>query len=223
MPTDLTIFQRLSNLSNLAILSPMFSFIKNLFQVQSVQSKVLPPEAKGLVLDDLKTQIQKLIAGGAIQEALDLMIEQGIQVAVLLKAQWESGHKAYELKRLGFAEWAQVQNRINFAILAYFSPNETPQNPDAGDKDVRLIPDVPITEAQRTAVAQLVAQHHTQEALAVCKNWGVNFMLTEKRYTTANRHFHLGLILEQEWARVQKQVDEALLHFLEEHPTQGGT
>jgi hypothetical protein len=200
----------------------MFSFLKNLFQTKIVQSEETPAMPQKAVntpkADDLKIRVQKLIAGGALPEALDLMIEQGIMEAILLKTQWESGHKGYETQRLSFAEWSQAQNRINYAVLAYFSPNETPGNTDAEVRDAKPIPDVPITEAQRMAVAQLVAQHHTQDALAVCKNWSVHFMLTEKRYTEARRHQLMGLLTEEDWANVQKQVDEAVLYFLEKHP-----
>jgi hypothetical protein len=200
----------------------MFSFLKNLFQTKIVQSEEMPAMPQKAVntpkADDLQTRVQKLIAGGAVPEALDLMIEQGIMEAILLKTQWESGHKGYETKRISFAEWSQTQNRINYAVLAYFSPNETPGNTDAGVRDAKPIPDVPITEAQYTTVAQLVAQHHTEEAIAVCKNWGVSFMLTEKRYTEAQRHWHMGLLTEEEWTIVQKRIDEALLYFLAQHP-----
>ncbi len=192
-------------------------FFKKLFQNEAKAPEPALKRASFSAPDDLKTHVQQLLAQNEPIEALDLMAQKGINEGVLLKNQWESGLMAYQTKRIDFAEWSRVQARICYAILAYFSPEETAKPVEEQGKGP-LVPDVPVTMSQRMAVAQLVVQHHTPEALAICKNWGASFMLTEKRYTEAKRLWTLGMLAQEEWAGVQKQVDEAILCFLEAHP-----
>lgn len=136
----------------------MLKFFKKLFQNEAkvpIQESVVKKPSSA-VPDDLKTRVQQLTAQGEITKSLDLMTEKGIIEGSLLKTQWESGLMAYQTNKIDFAEWSRVQMRISYAILAYFSPEETPKPMQDEDK-IPLMPDVPVTMAQRMAVAQLVA------------------------------------------------------------------
>jgi hypothetical protein len=64
----------------------------------------------------MKEQIQKLIAAGRLEEALELLAKMTDQ-AILLQARFADGKRQYNTGQLTFNEWAQVQAKVNYAAL----------------------------------------------------------------------------------------------------------
>lgn len=64
----------------------------------------------------MKEQIQKHIANGRVEEALQLLVQSDSD-AVLLQARYNNGKKQYNMGLIDFSEWQRIQNQVNYAIL----------------------------------------------------------------------------------------------------------
>lgn len=76
----------------------------------------------------MKEQIQKLIANGNTEGALELLLQCGMNDAVLLQSQFNSGKKNFNLGLVEHSEWQRIQSRITYSALELASklPNAQP-------------------------------------------------------------------------------------------------
>lgn len=79
----------------------------------------------------MKEQIQKLIAAGRLEEALELLAKLTDQ-AILLQARFSDGKRQYNSGTLTFPEWSQVQAKVNYAALEMLNSPFIGQNADFG-------------------------------------------------------------------------------------------
>lgn len=91
---------------------PQFSVWKNIGMLYLWQPVHYP------IIDfiQMKEQIQKLIAAGRLEEALELLAKTTDQ-AILLQARFADGKRQYNTGQLTFSEWSQVQAKVNYAAL----------------------------------------------------------------------------------------------------------
>jgi hypothetical protein len=64
----------------------------------------------------MKDQLQKLVAHGNVEDAINLLMWIDSD-AVRFQARYNSGKKQYNMGLIDFGEWQSIQNQINFAIL----------------------------------------------------------------------------------------------------------
>ncbi|MEI7587178.1 TIR domain-containing protein, partial [Runella sp.] len=81
----------------------------------------------------MKEQIQKLIAAGRLEEALELLAKMTEQ-AILLQARFADGKRQYNTGQLSFSEWSQVQAKLNYAALEML--NQAKPMPATEDLDM---------------------------------------------------------------------------------------
>lgn len=78
----------------------------------------------------MKEQIQKLIANGNTDEALELLLQCGMDDALLLRSQFNNGKKNFNLGLVEHSEWQRIQARITYSALELASklPNAQPNS-----------------------------------------------------------------------------------------------
>lgn len=72
----------------------------------------------------MKTRVQKLVADGRTEEAIEVLIGVGLSDATLLRARWSNAKKQYNMGLIDFGEWNRVQNQVNYATLE-MAPSDT--------------------------------------------------------------------------------------------------
>lgn len=65
----------------------------------------------------MKEQIRKLVAGGSTEAALELLVQCGMNDALLLQSQFNNGNKNFSIGLVEHSEWQRIQARVNFAAL----------------------------------------------------------------------------------------------------------
>lgn len=95
----------------------------------------------------MKDKIQKLIATGKTEEALELL-RSATNEALLLQSQFTNGKKQFQLGMIEFGEWQRIVSRVSFAALelannleepAKSGENSEPQKQNRGESSVRKV------------------------------------------------------------------------------------
>lgn len=191
----------------------LFRFFSNLFSSGDQGAPVRDAETP---VDLLQTEIRSLVAHGKTEEALHRLREAGFGEATLLSAQIIKGKADFEQGKIKFDQWTQIQNRVNYAVLHFF--NKDGHEERSEPKQPTPPAEVPVTEAQKNEIRQLIFEDKTAEALALCSGWGADFMLTQKRFLETRKHWNRGLIDFETLRSANKQIDEALLFYVDQHP-----
>lgn len=78
----------------------------------------------------MKEQIRKLIANGNTEDALELLLQCGMDDALLLRSQFNNGKKNFNLGLVEHSEWQRIQARITYSALELASklPNAQPNS-----------------------------------------------------------------------------------------------
>lgn len=196
------------------MLTKLNQFFSKIF---NTRKEPAPDNAAQPDLNTFSVRIRDLIAKGKIEEALVLFIDNGHPEAVLLKSQYDEAQMLFNQNKIQFKEWNLVRNRICHALLNDFR-EEPEKPPEKHQPPPAAIPETPITEQQRAEVRQLITALQMDAAFNLCKSWGTGFLMAHSRYTTAKRMWMMGLIEEEEWINSQKQIAEAIMFSLDEHP-----
>lgn len=158
--------------------------------------------------------LRNLIAQSDTAGALQWLQSNGHDVA-MLQSQWESASLEYEKGRIKYKEFVLVQNRINYSLLHFFDP-EPPAPPALETPEpILTTPETPVSEEDRAAIRQLLADDHLMEAVDYCKNFGGSYALIVNRFNSGRKHYLMGLIDEEDWALEQGRIRQALFLIAE--------
>lgn len=162
-------------------------------------------------------KILSYLSHGKLDKALDLLIEQGIEEALLLKTRLVDVHTLSEMGKLKNAELNITRNRITHAILCILEPT-TPQDdfispfaePEIEPTVVYKPRQKALSEAEKAHVAQLILQNKTKEALHFCKDFGYAFTALSNTYVQTLRNDNLRLMTEDDKKQAIADINDAI-------------
>lgn len=99
----------------------MKSFLSRLFSKRKTApaEAPTPPEPPDPHLAALREALEKHIAEGRLDEAIECLIEAGVKEGLLLRNQYAQAKEHFAEKRISYEVWSQVQARITAALLDY--------------------------------------------------------------------------------------------------------
>lgn len=179
----------------------------------------------------LLKRVEELVAQAKTVEAIDLLIDAGVQDAPLLKNQWLTAVDAYEKGKMPFDVWMATNNRINFAILEMLRPKKAGSLPVREPEiEVKTTPPieqaVPLLSVSREQVAgvrRLLEEKGLEEALNACAEWNTTYLILQKRFAELNRVWLMGLLNEEEWNLGNNQIKFALISLLDDQATEANS
>ena len=162
-------------------------------------------------------KILSYLAHGKLDKALDLLIEQGIEDAEMLKNRLVEVHTLSEMGKLKNAELNIMRNRIAHAVLCILEPT-TPQDdfispfkePEIESSVVYKPRQKALSETEKAHVAQLILQNKTKEALHFCKGFGYAFTALSSAYVETLRNDKLGLMTEADKKQAINDINDAI-------------
>lgn len=192
----------------------MFSSIKQL--LNQVLGKDVPlPQQEEQAPESLESAVNRLIANAQTKEALDLLWQHGNKDATLLMGQWNSLIREKEQGNINYTNWQQQVSRINYAVLSLFeAPQGTVTVPELEEKPTPF-PITPLSLGEREEIQNLLNADKIKEALSLCANASPAFQLLQKRYEQNRKFWLMGLVLETDWVRQEKQIAHSLRELLE--------
>lgn len=78
-----------------------------------------PPEPPDPDLAALREALEKHIAEGRLDEAIECLIRAGVKDGLMLRNQYAQAKEHFTEKRISYEVWSQVQARITMALLEY--------------------------------------------------------------------------------------------------------
>lgn len=98
----------------------MKSFLARLFSKRKNTPKIpIPLETPDPQLTALRESLEKHIAEGRLDEAIDCLIQAGVKDGLLLRNQYNQAKEHFDEKRISYETWSLVQARITAALLEY--------------------------------------------------------------------------------------------------------
>ncbi len=153
-----------------------------------------PPQK---TLCEAAPQIRQAMRAGNIAEAINLLLQTGEKESALLLEKFCEAQQQYERQRIGLEEWGRTQAQICQSILGAVGMLET---------EFRKTPSSEI----RAEILQLIHKHKTEQALAMCEDFGDQYLLLQAQFYAAKNQSVRGLIESEFFEATKSKLNYAL-------------
>ncbi len=162
--------------------------------------------------DDIRAQVQGLVANGKTEEALKLLVSTEHSGAEALLKRYNAAFTLYATNDIDFSRWSSIQANINFEILN--GKNESEENVRSfsvplkpADPGQKILPNEAAPQIRKA-----LSQGNIEDAVRLFFSVGtMDGALLDKRFSSLKTQSSMGLIDAEELARAQAQICHAIL------------
>lgn len=193
----------------------MFSKLKNLLTSRASGEAEPGKETPAARLD-------ALLAQGQLNEAFELMKENGHSEVALLQLQWHTAQQQLEQKRLGTDAFNNTQSRLAHALRELVrAPGRNGGQAQPLPQEKRAQAPTPpsahaasIDPLKRLAAIDLLAQSRFQEALKLLQHEGSDWESLLQRYDLLQRNERLGVIAAGDYKQALAELEQQVVQWV---------
>ncbi len=160
------------------------------------------PISQKITVETARSQIRAAIAQGNIAAAIDLLRQSGSDAAAVLHDKFSASGQQRALGLISPEEWGRAQTQLCAAILEL--------------DGIKAIDQAKIFAVEdKMRLLHLLEQRQTEQALALCADFGDDYLLLQMQLNLAHNQLGKSLMESEYWEVTKSRINYILQEMLE--------